>query len=176
MLLHHAKLLFTNHVDGFLNFFDPPPPNVDHFSKILTPPLSVAVHMVCERPKTRKSRVLGKFNITSIFYILNFPAPFSAGFPYSQDKTAGISEIFLLFFTLFLYIAWCRRTILFEPISKLCAICHDENMQAVTSLYYLEQSESNYVRFIFCYNLSIHALVLLSLLFSPLIQRIKRAY
>ena len=63
-----------------------------------------------------------------------------------------------------------------------CAICHDENMQAVASI--LEQSESNYVRFIFCYNLyNVHGtvqlhstLVLLSLLLSPLIQRIKRAY
>ena len=39
-----------------------------------------------------------------------------------------------------------------------CAICHDENMQAVASI--LEQSESNYVRFIFCYNLyNVHGTV-----------------
>ena len=43
--------------------------------------------------------------------ILNFPAPFSAGFPLTlQDKRVGISKVFLSFLTLFLYIPWvCTR-------------------------------------------------------------------
>ena len=36
-------------------------------------------------------------------YILNFPTPFSADFPRSQDKRMEISKKFLLFPTLFLY-------------------------------------------------------------------------
>ena len=49
--------------------------------------------------RTRKSRA-GKFKITCL---LNFPAPFSAEVPPSQDKRAGI---FMSFPTLFLYIPW----------------------------------------------------------------------
>ena len=45
-------------------------------------------------------------NIQNNVYFFYFPTPFSAGFPHSQDKRAGISKKILSFSTLFLYICW----------------------------------------------------------------------
>ena len=42
-----------------------------------------------------------------------------SGFPHSQDKRAGISKIFLLFFTLFLYIPRCLKCTGLVKVNKL---------------------------------------------------------
>ena len=44
--------------------------------------------------------------IQNNIYFFNFPAPFSTGFSRSQDKRAGISKMFLSFFTLSLYMVY----------------------------------------------------------------------
>ena len=59
----------------------------------------------CKQENQAENRA-GKFKITYIYIILNFPTLFSAGFPRLQDKRAGISKNFLSFSTLFLYIPW----------------------------------------------------------------------
>ena len=47
----------------------------------------------CLANKEIQSRKIQKNN--NSIYILNFPTPFSAKFPHSQDKRAGISKIFI---------------------------------------------------------------------------------
>ena len=42
---------------------------------------------------------------------LNFPTLFCSRFPRSEDKRAGNSKFFLLFFTLFFYIPWVNHFI-----------------------------------------------------------------
>ena len=59
------------------------------------------IHALLPILRMRKSRE-DKFKITYIFF--NFPAPFYAEFPRSQDKKVEISKKFLSFSTLFLYI------------------------------------------------------------------------
>ena len=44
---------------------------------------------------------------------------FHSGFPHSQDKRAGISKIFLSFFTLFLYIPWLYAHHVVSPAKAL---------------------------------------------------------
>ena len=62
----------------------------------------------------RKLDIVQSGKIQNNIYILNYPAPFSAGFPHSQDKRAGISKKFVLFFTLFLYISWFGYILSYE--------------------------------------------------------------
>ena len=54
----------------------------------------------------------------NIVHILNFPALFSAEFPHSQDKTQGISNFFMSFSTLFLYIS-CVQLIIHPLVIAL---------------------------------------------------------
>ena len=53
-----------------------------------------------------KNRVKNDRNIFDIPALLSSKWFFRSGFPYSEDKRAGISKMFLLFFTLFFYIPW----------------------------------------------------------------------